>query len=77
MVTVVKIEIFKNKSLILPAIGINVTGSCVQAFSSIIMCEKCFGSKSGSTPLARTKHPEVSNVQTMTRNSYKCRSGGN
>lgn len=53
-----------------PAIGIIDTVSCVLAHSSMKMCEKWLELKD---PLSRalTKQPDVTKVQTKTRNLYK------
>lgn len=52
-----------------PAMGINVIVSCVLAFSSIMICEKCDGLKLASLN-ALAKFPETANVQTTTLNPY-------
>lgn len=62
---------------IIPAIGIKLIGSCVEAHLSIMIWEKFFGSKLWSAPLARTKEPAVRRVQTKTRKRYKNCNDGN
>lgn len=52
----------------LPTIGIKVVGSCELADSSIMTCEKCFGSGFCSF---LAKFPAVHKVQMSTRNEYK------